>query len=622
MSSYFLWPVIMLRRPTFIGSAATAFSGSGSLVGRTAITGSAVIDVGGAASLRVAPPPFVGVAGIQVESTSVLTMTMVPILAGTANVTLSPESTLRMASKIAASAGIDIATTGQVFLDMRATSGIELGLAGIAFMSMRANALVQLDSSASLVMAAKMTGAEGFALDVSADMVMAAKMDAEEGFALNASASLLMASTFEGSAGRVLGATGDMVMAELFVGEQGLELGATGALLMASVLSGSASIELGESVTLTEVEPIIMEGVAGIEVGDATGDMVMALKMDGAAGVELATTGAMVMALKMEGSAGFELAMSGLIVEAVRMDASDGLVLDAAALLRTAAKMAGEDVITLAVPGATLRMADVLAGESLVELSMAAALKKSGGLAGAVDVVLANGATLTAPPPPTTSGLEAWWSLDEHVGDRADSSANGRDLTETEDPVTFNFGKVGDAAESEVDAPQILAIDSAASALAGGSEWTFVGWFYITSDGAPYYNMFCDIVRRYGGEGGWRIIVEADNGYNSNAFSINTDGGLIYITGWEVPADGWFFVAARRNGSELSISINNGTKLTATITGSTGTLSGEFRLLSNAGAHSDALADECAVWSSALTDAQITWLYNSGNGREFADLPS
>lgn len=208
------------------------------------------------------------------------------------------------------------------------------------------------------------------------------------------------------------------------------------------------------------------------------------------------------------------------------------------------------------------------------------------------------------PHAPTVSPV-AWWELGEAWTSppvtRADSTANGHDLDEAYDPVIQAPGVVGNCVQGAEDMESVLVAASHAD-LQISEDLTVCGWFKV-HDGATedYAVLF------FKG-------AEYSVSYNASGagFWLNGAGPVPNI---DLPAvDTWFFVAM----GPLGLSVNGSP---FSIAGAVGNPSGsDFVLLDNSEFHSAVSADQVGVWQSALSLAEVRWLYNDGAGRAFADL--
>ena len=230
---------------------------------------------------------------------------------------------------------------------------------------------------------------------------------------------------------------------------------------------------------------------------------------------------------------------------------------------------------------------------------------------------------------PGKLSLEAWWSLDEESGTRVDSHG-ANDLADNA-TVLYAAGKVGNAADFELDTTEFLDIADNASLSFDGNVTLTVGlWVYLETSGAEAslmskydkgttdreyelrYNFSTDRWE-------FRVSDNGDTGANETgvdaaSYGAVSNGVWCFILGWHDP-----------DTDLIYIQVNNGTADSAAH--STGINTGASRFILGARdstasevAHLDGLIDEAFVYRRILTADQRTWLYNSGNGRAYNEL--
>jgi len=202
----------------------------------------------------------------------------------------------------------------------------------------------------------------------------------------------------------------------------------------------------------------------------------------------------------------------------------------------------------------------------------------------------------TPPPSLLLNNLLAYWKLDESEGARADATGNGNDLSDN-NSVGVATGKVGNAAS--FDGSNYL---MAASAILGATDdFTIVAWVNFSTTGS--------------------YLIAASSYPDYISFGIS-DVGLVHltagvgdgVTGGSVNSDEWSLIVARREGDSISVSVNAGAASFGTVGASSAPAA--FTVSSNSGGEAffNGLIDEVGVWNRALSDSEITQLYNGGNG--------
>lgn len=197
-------------------------------------------------------------------------------------------------------------------------------------------------------------------------------------------------------------------------------------------------------------------------------------------------------------------------------------------------------------------------------------------------------------------GLVSWWSLDEASGTRVDSHGSNN-LTDN-NTVGSATGKISTAASFVQANSEYL---SGTASLPGGS-FSFAAWVQPTSGGVAFYPYFeidasgdaCDV---FAFQSKWQC---------------RTQGNTILDSGVATSAGVWAFVVFGHDGSTAFISVNGGAKSTLSNGALTFAATENFNIGKqlNAGNYFDGLVDEAALWNRELTAAEITELYNSGNG--------
>lgn len=227
---------------------------------------------------------------------------------------------------------------------------------------------------------------------------------------------------------------------------------------------------------------------------------------------------------------------------------------------------------------------------------------------------------------PGTVGLISWWELNEESGTRVDSHASN-DLTDN-NTVLFNTGKQGNAADFESGSSESLSIsDASQSGLRlGDNDWSICAW--VQAETFP---------------GDASIVVKQSDAaatqeyrlyYKTSAteFALTVYDGVassasVDASTFGTPATGtWYFVYGEHKAgatNTVGISVNAGTIDTAADLAVNSGSTADFHI--GARAHStqrfwDGEIDEVAIFSRALSQAEIDWLYNSGSGRAYADL--
>ena len=219
---------------------------------------------------------------------------------------------------------------------------------------------------------------------------------------------------------------------------------------------------------------------------------------------------------------------------------------------------------------------------------------------------------------PGTGSLEAWWDFEADMTD----SFGANDLTENNSP-TYVSGKIQNAVDLERDSSMYGNISDNASLSFGDEDFTITTWVHAETlannlavwskdDNTPrehslFYNNATD---RFN-------FAVYDSGASATTAVADQLGSPSTAT--------WYFIACwyDASASTVDIQVNNGTsdQVGSAVTHWDST--SDFRIgarTSTPSAYYDGLIDSTNVWRKVLTADEKSWLYNSGNGRKFADI--
>lgn len=231
----------------------------------------------------------------------------------------------------------------------------------------------------------------------------------------------------------------------------------------------------------------------------------------------------------------------------------------------------------------------------------------------------------TAAPPNFSTSIVGYWRLDEASGSRADSSGNGNTLTDN-NTVLSGTGKVSaTAADFESTNTEWLSRADQASFEIGTSSWSCLGWINLESAASGNRMM---ILSKFGWGGLIRGYYLAVDNAAQQLYCITTDAtnpALLQHSA-SLSTATWYFVAAGYDASvkKCWISLNGATREQGSAAGTAPTVQDDtftFRLghVSGGGAsqYFDGLMEQWGFWvGRVLTDAEITYAYNGGNGRQ------
>lgn len=207
------------------------------------------------------------------------------------------------------------------------------------------------------------------------------------------------------------------------------------------------------------------------------------------------------------------------------------------------------------------------------------------------------------------ANLQGYWRLENNLND---SSANGYNLTAFNSP-TYTTGNFGSGLDLELSSSQYALITSASSAnlrISGSQTWC--GWVKAESLHTG------------------RVMALADGTY-TRALYLGSDGKVyFYIDGLStfITSDisyvvgEWVFVCGVWDSSagKLKVWINGVKKELSSVTGTPISLTSDFAIGRNGSVNNtffDGVLDDLAVYSRALSDAEIVGLFRGGQDLRF-----
>jgi hypothetical protein len=215
---------------------------------------------------------------------------------------------------------------------------------------------------------------------------------------------------------------------------------------------------------------------------------------------------------------------------------------------------------------------------------------------------------------PLTSGLEGYWQFE---GDGNDSSTHGRDLT-VPAGASYGTGLFGQAllvGGNEANAPTRTPFDGGVFDF-GLGDFTIQFWVNWANTAAASGEQIL-LEKFTGGNGpGWTLTRLS----NAQLLFLGSGAGSVTtVSPPNIVLGNWQQFVARRSGTDLRLFHNGGSVAFTTLASGLPITAAPEPLLLGArdGAQNFPLkggADEVAIWSRALTNAEITALYNAGSG--------
>lgn len=225
---------------------------------------------------------------------------------------------------------------------------------------------------------------------------------------------------------------------------------------------------------------------------------------------------------------------------------------------------------------------------------------------------------LVAAAGPGTADLVSWWSLDETSGARADSHGSNN-LADT-NTVLYDTGKQGNAAYFERANNESLELSTGTPLGFGDEDFSVGAWVKADTlnDG-----MGIIFKSRLGTDVAYLLMYNnADNRFRWYVQSGATNHFVDADTFGAPATATWYFVVGVHDSVNdvIKISVNGGAFDSEATTEGSVANSEPFVIGDWGSKEWDGLIDEAFVFGKALSADDITWLYNSGAGRQYSDL--
>jgi hypothetical protein len=212
-----------------------------------------------------------------------------------------------------------------------------------------------------------------------------------------------------------------------------------------------------------------------------------------------------------------------------------------------------------------------------------------------------------------SSGLLSYWKFDESNGDAADSSGNGKTLTNV-NTVTYSAAKINNGANMVRPNAQGFTTSNSTHHF-DTTAGTVNCWIKLSSN-VPAINAYVLAADGTGsGLAGYEFDVIGTP--TQNAIRLYFGSGVVSLNGSTALSTGTFYMVTatwNTGGKQLFVNaVSDGTDNTPqTLTnGDTAYTVGQRN---NSSEQMDGVMDECGVWNRTLSQSEITALYNSGSG--------
>jgi Concanavalin A-like lectin/glucanases superfamily len=225
-----------------------------------------------------------------------------------------------------------------------------------------------------------------------------------------------------------------------------------------------------------------------------------------------------------------------------------------------------------------------------------------------------------------STSLVSYWKLDETSGTRADS--HGSNTLADPSSTGYSTGKLSNAASFSAASSDYLAItDGSQSGLGITGNFSMSCWFNLASTPSSGNQYWLMGKKKDGDTGGYWLSVENDGGTSKFQFGFQNDGGAynsIRRATYSYSTSTWYHVVVTCvvASETYGLYVNGVPQTTTTVASgitSASLTTADFRIGSygTSGQYFDGLIDEPAVWTKALTVAEVRALYGYGTPPEY-----
>lgn len=225
--------------------------------------------------------------------------------------------------------------------------------------------------------------------------------------------------------------------------------------------------------------------------------------------------------------------------------------------------------------------------------------------------------------------LLAFWTMDETSANREDSHTGNHDLTPSSNDSSLTVPGVIGNAINLIGSSGNFAFNSGAQFGITGA-MTMAGWIKFTNLAAGPVNGWYIVGKQNlatidpgSFTDGYMLILNTSNKFafwqGDGASTSAVESSVVASTGL------WYFVAVGYTGSQIFVQVNNSTRIFAAgITPSVG--DEDFQFSSYKGVDppnppeffgSQGYIDEFSIWTRALSEDEVSYLYNSDRGRTY-----
>lgn len=219
------------------------------------------------------------------------------------------------------------------------------------------------------------------------------------------------------------------------------------------------------------------------------------------------------------------------------------------------------------------------------------------------------------------TSLISVWEMDDASGNATDSHGSNT-LTETSGTIASATGKIGNCRDFEDGDTEYFTIADNASLSTGDIDCTWSCWVNVESQNNQRTILCKDLT---GTNREFRFWINSGGtSYGFGWLSMNNGTSAGQLDMMQTITNGqWYFVVFWHDSVNnlIGMSVDDGTPVTVSYSGGMANSTAPFSIgwLDEApGLHFDGMIDQTAFWKRVLTSAEITELYNSGNGKAYS----
>jgi hypothetical protein len=210
------------------------------------------------------------------------------------------------------------------------------------------------------------------------------------------------------------------------------------------------------------------------------------------------------------------------------------------------------------------------------------------------------------------TGLAAWWSFDDDLTDSHDDHDGTFQGTGSQAYATGVGATTGNGIDLEDTDNQYVTVSDHADFVQGGTNPISINmWVKAETVGGELFAQGSEIVVRPASTSGVEFIL---NSFSTDRTSTGT--GVVV-------AGTWVMLTFIYDGTTIAIHVDGASTPESSVTpsGTWADLSSNLLIGNFSNVHWDGVLDEVAYWNKGLSSAELTELYNSGDGISYTDIP-